>query len=197
MPVTTLDEIASTLSITSDVKYQMVFSIFVLGNFSGPQVAKPLSQRFGRWRISLAFISLFAVSNIACGFARSANQLLCFRLLSGIAGSGQFAIGGANIVDFFGNLDRRSTALVIYSSSFPFGLGIGPLIGAWITERLSWAWSFWVVSASSCLGLLLILVCGTESNVEYISRNRSATLQKSSGSSVHGFARNAFRTWAS
>ncbi|KAJ9503672.1 hypothetical protein H2202_000811 [Exophiala xenobiotica] len=193
MTVTTLDEIASSLSITSEVRHQMVFSIFVLGNCSGPQMAKPLSQRFGRWRISLVFISLFALSNIACGFSRSVNQLLCFRLLSGIAGSGQVAIGGAKIVDFFGNLGRRSTALVIYSSSFPLGLGMGPLIGAWITERLSWTWSFWIVSASSCLGLQLILLCGTESNADYISTKSSGALQKSSGSSVRGFARKCVR----
>lgn len=184
MPVTTLDEIASTLSITSEVKYQMVFSIFVLGNLPGPLVAVPLSKRYGRWRISLVFVSLFAICNLACGFSRSANQLLCFRLLSGIGGSGQVAIGGARIVDFF-NYRQRSTALVIYSSSFPFGLGMGPLIGAWITERLTWAWSFWIVSASSCLGLQLIFLYGIESNTEY--------LQKPRRSSNRGFARNCAR----
>lgn len=94
MPVTILDEIASTLSIALESKYQMVLSIFVLGNLSGP-LAVRLSQRCGRWRTSLAFISLFAIFNLACGFSRSANQLLWFRLLSGIGGSGQVAIGSA------------------------------------------------------------------------------------------------------
>ncbi len=70
---------------------------------------------------------------------------------------------------------------MIYLSSFPLDLGMGPLIGAWITERLSWAWSFWIVFAFSCLGLQLLFLCGIETNTAY--------LQNSSRSSIRGFVR--------
>ncbi len=67
-------------------------SIFLLGYAQGPFVLAPLSEMFGRVPVLQYANLIYLAFNTACGFAKSRNQLLAFRFLSGIGGSAPQAV---------------------------------------------------------------------------------------------------------
>ena len=78
------------------------------------------------------------VWNTACGLARNKNELIVFRFLAGLGGSGPLAISGAVIGDLFDPEDR-GRAMSIYSVAL-LGPAVGPVAGAWIAEKSTWRW---------------------------------------------------------
>ena len=68
-------------------------SIFLLGYAQGPFVLAPLSEMFGRVPVLQYANLIYLAFNTACGFAKSRDQLLAFRFLSGIGGSAPQAVG--------------------------------------------------------------------------------------------------------
>jgi len=78
------------------------------------------------------------VWNMACGLARSKNEVIVFRFLAGLGGSAPLAISGAVIGDLF-DPENRGKAMSIYSVVL-LGPAIGPVAGAWIAEKSTWHW---------------------------------------------------------
>ncbi|KAH9474417.1 Efflux pump vrtL [Psilocybe cubensis] len=89
--------------------------------------------------------AVYSVWNIACGFAKSKNQLLVFRFLAGLGGSAPLAIGGGVIGDVW-RAEERGQAIAIYSLAPLLGPVIGPMCGAWIAERSTYKWVLWSTS---------------------------------------------------
>jgi len=99
-------------------------SVHALYVFRGRQLMKPFSS---------------LVWNTACGLARSKNELIVFRFLTGLGGSAPLAINGAVIGDLF-DPEHRGKAMSIYSLAPLLGPAIGPVAGAWIAEKSTWHW---------------------------------------------------------
>jgi MFS family permease len=72
----------------------VIISIFVLGFAIGPFYIAPMSEVYGRTAVLQASMSFFLLFNVACCIAQSEAQLIVFRLLSGIGGSGALVLGG-------------------------------------------------------------------------------------------------------
>jgi MFS family permease len=123
----------------------------------GPLFLGPLSELFGRshvlqlsnlWYLGTFFLIplvatngsfLFTVWNLACGFARSKNELIAFRFLAGLGGSAPLSVGGGVIGDLF-DAEHRGQAISIYSLAPLLGPVVGPVAGAWIAEKSTWRW---------------------------------------------------------
>jgi MFS family permease len=71
---------------------QLVMTIFLLGYAQGPFVLAPLSEIFGRVTVLQYANLIYLVFNTACGFARTQNQMLAFRFLSGLGGAAPQAV---------------------------------------------------------------------------------------------------------
>jgi MFS family permease len=133
------------------------FIVFAIIIAFGPLFLGPLSELYGRshvlqisnlWYLGICFLntlvatngpSLFTVWNLACGFARSRNELIAFRFLAGLGGSAPLAVGGAVIGDLF-DAEHRGQAISIYSLAPLLGPVVGPIAGAWIAEKSTWRW---------------------------------------------------------
>ncbi len=89
-----LDKISEELNMTSMVEAQLTLSIFVLAYAIGPLFLGPLSEVFGRVRVLQLSSLLYLAWNLGCGFAQNKEEMIVFRLLSGIGGSAPLAIGG-------------------------------------------------------------------------------------------------------
>jgi len=88
-----LNIIGDELDIPEGFMRQLVVTIFLLGYDQGPFVLAPLNELFGRVCVLQYANLIYLVFNTACGFAQTKNQLLAFRLLSGIGGSALQAVG--------------------------------------------------------------------------------------------------------
>lgn len=93
-----LDSIGAEFNISPGFMQALVMSIFLLGYAQGPFVLAPLSEMFGRVPVLQYANLIYLAFNTACGFAKSRDQLLAFRFLSGIGGSAPQAVSIENVL---------------------------------------------------------------------------------------------------
>jgi EmrB/QacA subfamily drug resistance transporter len=113
-----------------------------------------LGDLFGRKIVLQSAILIFLVGSALCGLSRSMGALIAFRALQGIGGGGLMVTTMAAIADIIPPRDRGR-----YQGFFGgvFGLStvLGPLIGGFFVEHLSWRWIFYI---NLPLGLLALAV---------------------------------------
>ncbi len=100
-----------------------------------------LGDLFGRRRMFLAGVVIFAVASVTCGLAGSVGLLVAARVLQGVGGAlltpGSLAILEASFVP-----DDRPRAIGAWSGLSGVASAIGPFIGGWLIDAASWRWVF-------------------------------------------------------
>ncbi|KAJ1552697.1 hypothetical protein HK405_010341, partial [Cladochytrium tenue] len=123
----------------------IIMTIFVLAYAIGPFLLAPLSEIYGRNVIMQASNAFFCVFNLLCGFAVNREQLIAFRFFAGLGGSGPIVIGGGIITDLF-EAKERGLAMAMFAAVVLLGPTLGPIAGGFMTQSLSWHWTFYIVS---------------------------------------------------
>ncbi|TDL21629.1 MFS polyamine transporter [Rickenella mellea] len=173
-------QVAKEFGITNAVVIAMTTSIFLLGYALGPLVIAPLSEIYGRSPVLQIAKLFYLVWNIACGFAKSENQLLAFRFLAGIGGSAPFVVGGGVIVDCW-RTEERGKVVAWYTLAPLLGDAIGPVAGAWIAERASWRWVFWSPSIADGLVQVFALLFLRETFAPLLLERKANRMKKELG----------------
>ncbi|MCJ1332201.1 hypothetical protein MMC10_008893 [Thelotrema lepadinum] len=172
--------IAQEFDIDNAVIQQMFLSVFVLAYAVGPLFIGPLSEIYGRVHVLQIANLFFLVFNTACGGCTSAGQMIAFRFLAGLGGSAPQAIGGGVLGDAW-SAEERGAAMAVYSLMPLLGPAIGPIAGAWITERTTWRWSFYSVSIACALVQLNGLFSLRETYAPTILFKKARRLRKETG----------------
>jgi EmrB/QacA subfamily drug resistance transporter len=106
-------------------------------------VGGSLGDHFGRRRIFAYGIVLFAVASAWCGLAPDVDQLIIARAVQGIGGAllvpGSLAIIGASFSD-----QQRGQAIGTWSGFTAITSALGPVLGGWLVEQVSWRWIFFL-----------------------------------------------------
>jgi DHA2 family multidrug resistance protein len=102
-----------------------------------------LAARFGRKRVLLAAIIGFVAASMLCGMAQSLNQIVGFRLLQGFFGASLVPLSQAILLDIY-SVEERGSAMALFGVSVMVGPVLGPVIGGWLTENISWRWVFYI-----------------------------------------------------
>ena len=102
-----------------------------------------LSQKFGRKRmLSIAIIG-FVFASVLCGLAQSITQIVGFRLLQGLFGAALVPLSQSILLDIY-SAEERGSAMAMFGVSVMVGPILGPVIGGWLTENISWRWVFYI-----------------------------------------------------
>ncbi|TFK23895.1 MFS polyamine transporter [Coprinopsis marcescibilis] len=169
--------VAAQFGITSSMLIAMTTSVFILGYAVGPLFLAPLSEIFGRTRV-LQLANLFYLAwNIGCSFSQNKNQLIFFRLLSGLGGSAPLAVGGGVLGDMFVP-EERGRAIAVFSLAPLLGPVVGPVCGGWIAERSTWRWVFWSTSIVDVFIQASGLIWLKETFAPYLLNRKATHLQK-------------------
>ena len=106
-------------------------------------VGGSMGDLFGRRRMFLAGVVIFAGASVACGTAFNIQQLIAARTIQGIGAA--FLVPGslALISASFGE-NERGRAIGTWSGSTAITTAIGPVVGGWLIEHLSWRWAFFI-----------------------------------------------------
>ena len=113
-----------------------------------------LGDLYGRHRIFITGVVIFAVGSLACAFAANIGQLIAFRVIQGAGASMQFATGMAITTSIF-PIKRRGMALGINTASVYFGLSVGPTFGGWLTHAFGWPAVFFACIPPALLVLVI------------------------------------------
>ncbi len=127
--------------------YSLLLSAFVL-------VGGSLGDHYGRRRIFLIGVAIFASASAACGFTGDISQLIAARALQGF-GAALLIPGSLAIISNSFSENERGRAIGTWSGFSAITTGIGPVIGGWLIEHVSWRAVFFI---NLPLALLVILI---------------------------------------
>ena len=115
----------------------LTLSVFMAGFAIGPLAAGPLSDRFGRKRLLLGGLIVFAIGGLAAAFAPTIGWLLAARALQGIGGGTNATLAYAIIRDLFQGRDahRRIASVAVVSMTAPM---IAPTLGGLVLAVAGW-----------------------------------------------------------
>jgi DHA2 family multidrug resistance protein len=102
-----------------------------------------LAGRFGRKRVLQVSVFGFVLASILCGLAQSLPQIVLFRLLQGFFGAALVPLSQSILLDIYTPAERGS-AMALFGVSVMVGPVLGPVIGGWLTDNLSWRWVFYI-----------------------------------------------------
>ncbi|MCP4334986.1 MAG: multidrug effflux MFS transporter [Gammaproteobacteria bacterium] len=122
----------------------------------------PVSDRFGRRPVFLGSIILFAVASIACGFAKSIDQLLIARVLQGFFAAAQAVMCLAVFKDLFTEKEQVK-AYAIYGMAIALTPAVAPIFGGYIHVLLGWEYNFFVTAMVGVLTAILVYLLLPES----------------------------------
>ncbi|MFF5501935.1 Bcr/CflA family multidrug efflux MFS transporter [Streptomyces roseolus] len=133
---------------------QLTLTACLAGMALGQLVVGPMSDKWGRRRPLLAGMVVYVLATAVCAFAPSAELLIAFRLLQGLAGSAGIVIARAVVRDLYDGVEmaRFFSTLMLISGVAPI---IAPLIGGQILRITDWRGVFHVLAV---IGVLLTLV---------------------------------------
>src|SRR6266571_4013336 len=124
-----------------------------------------LGDHLGRKRIYAIGIALFALASIWCGLAPTINQLILARAAQGIGGAllvpGSLAIISASFPE-----KERGRAIGTWSGATAITTALGPVLGGWLVQHVSWRAVFFLNLPLAIVVLLLVFRFVPESRDE-------------------------------
>src|SRR3954468_131577 len=120
----------------------------------GPLYGK-FGDLYGRKLVLQVAIVIFLIGSVLCGLAQNMGQLIVFRALQGIGGGGLIVTTIAVIGDLIPPRERgRYQGL--FGAVFGFATIVGPLLGGFFVDHLSWRWIFYVNLPVGAVALFVI-----------------------------------------
>ena len=114
--------------------YTLVFAALLL-------VFGSLADRFGRRRMMLTGVAIFAVSSVAAALAPTGDLLILARLVQGVGGA-MILPTTLSLINATFRGKERGLAFAVWGSTIGGMAAVGPLLGGWLTTDFSWRWAF-------------------------------------------------------
>lgn len=118
-----------------------IFSLYVLFNLVGTPLMAKLSDQFGRRRIYVLDVALFAFGSLLVALSPSFSFVLVGRAIQGFGAGGIFPVASAVIGDTF-PAEKRGSALGLIGAVFGMAFLVGPILGGVILSFTTWHWLF-------------------------------------------------------
>ncbi|MGN0098624.1 MAG: MDR family MFS transporter [Candidatus Methanomethylophilaceae archaeon] len=123
--------------------YSWMITAYMLCETIMIPIAGKLSDLYGRKPLFLIGLGLFTVGSLMAGMSNSMEMLIVSRALQGLGGGILIPVATAAVADLYAPKDRARIQGLL-GAVFGIGSGIGPLLGGYITEYISWHWCFYI-----------------------------------------------------
>jgi len=138
--------------------YVWVVTAYLLTSTITVPIYGKLSDLFGRKLLLIIGIGLFLVGSALSGLSQNMTELILFRGLQGLGAGALFPIALAVIGDLFTPRERGKYQ-GFFGAVFGLAFLVGPFLGGWITDNISWHWVFYV---NLPIGIVALAVIATQ-----------------------------------
>ncbi len=132
-----------------------VFAAYLLFQAVSIPIYGRLSDLFGRKRVFFAGAGLFLVGSTLCGFSKGMLGLIVFRALQGMGAGAVQPVAYAIVGDIYTPTERAKVQGFL-SSVFGFSAIVGPTLGAYLVQHVSWAVVFWINLPIGALAMIML-----------------------------------------
>ena len=133
---------AGDLGVSPDQGTWVITSFGVANAISLPLTGW-LTQRYGQVRLFTASVLLFVLASFLCGLAPSLGWLILFRVIQGAVAGPMIPLSQSLLLSSYPK-EKSGTALAMWSITTLVAPVVGPLLGGWITDNISWPWIFYI-----------------------------------------------------
>ncbi|HSS62678.1 MAG TPA: MFS transporter [Candidatus Limnocylindrales bacterium] len=165
LDITVLSVALPTLAVAlkaSESDLQWFSSGYALVLAAGMLPAGVLGDRFGRKRILLLALVLFAAGSIACAYATTPAQFIAGRLFLGAAGAA-IVVMALSVLTVLFSEEERPRAVGVWAAANFLALPIGPIFGGWLLTNFWWGWIFLMNVPVAVLGVAAVILLVPES----------------------------------
>ncbi len=134
--------IAGDLGVSPDQGTWVITSFAVANAISMPLTGW-LTRRLGQVRLFTASTVLFVLASMLCGLAPTFSALVLFRALQGLVAGPMIPLSQALLLSSYPK-SRAGAALGVWSMTTLVAPVVGPVLGGWITDNISWPWIFYI-----------------------------------------------------
>jgi EmrB/QacA subfamily drug resistance transporter len=135
--------------------YVWAITIYLLTSTISVPFWGKLSDLYGRKPIFMIGIGIFLVGSALSGLSQTMGMLIVFRGIQGIGAGALFPVALAIIGDMF-TPQERGKYQGLFGAVFGIAFIVGPLVGGFLTEQVSWHWIFYVNIPIGIVSLLVI-----------------------------------------
>jgi EmrB/QacA subfamily drug resistance transporter len=132
----------------------VVTAYLLTSTVAGPLYGK-FGDLYGRKIVLQVAIAVFLVGSALCGIAQNMVQLIVFRAIEGIGGGGLIVITIAVIGDLIPPRERGRYQ-GFFGAVFGTATIVGPLVGGFLVDHLSWRWIFYINLPTGILAMAVI-----------------------------------------
>src|SRR5260370_2332165 len=165
LDVTVLSVALPTLAVAlraSESDLQWFSSGYALTLAAGMLPAGVLGDRFGRKRILLGALVLFAAGSIVCAYSVTPAEFIAGRLVLGVAGAA-IVVMALSVMAVLFSEEERPRAVGIWAAANFLALPVGPLFGGWLLTNVWWGWIFLMNVPVAAVGLVAAIMLVPES----------------------------------
>jgi len=156
-----IPSIVRELSLTStqvqwvQESYTLVFAALLL-------VFGTLADRYGRRRLLLIGVVVFAAASVLAALAPSGELLIAARVFQGIGGA-MVLPSTLSLINATFRGRERGIAFAVWGSTIGGMVAVGPLLGGWLTTYYSWRWAFGINIPLALVIVVGVIVTASES----------------------------------
>lgn len=114
------------------------------------------TDRLGQKRYLLISIAGFVAASALCGMATSLAQMVLFRFLQGVFGASLVPLSQSIMLQVYPG-EQRGKAMAIWAMGVMVAPIMGPTLGGWLTDMISWRWTFYINLPVGIVSFLLAL----------------------------------------
>ncbi|MCX4749396.1 MFS transporter [Kitasatospora sp. NBC_01287] len=134
-----------------------VVTAYLLASTAATPLWGKLGDMYGRKRFFQASIVIFLIGSALCGVAQNMGELIAFRALQGLGGGGLIVLTQAIVGDLVPPRDRGKYQ-GLFGAVFGATSVLGPLLGGFFVDQLSWRWVFYINLPIGVVALIVIAV---------------------------------------
>ena len=149
--------------------YSWVVTSYLLTSTASTPLYGKISDLFGRKKIFQFAIVVFLIGSALCGLSQNMIELILFRGLQGLGAGGLISLALAIVGDVIPP-NQRGRYQGYFGAVFGASSVLGPLIGGFLTQSVSWRWVFYV---NIPLGVIALIVTNRVLKLDYNKRKSS------------------------